>query len=87
MIADPCETDCVRVSESFFATDWLAAFCVQFEPPSTEYSTKKYAVALAELEFDKVNVEVAEPAEQLPNACDALTSITGQLTVTAVAAV
>ena len=36
---------------------------------------------LAELEFDKVNVEVAAPAEQLPNACDALTSITGQSTV------
>ena len=36
---------------------------------------------LAELEFDKVNAEVAAPAEQLPNACDALTSITGQSTV------
>ena len=41
----------------------------------------KYAVALAELEFDKVNVEVAAPAEQLPRDCDALTSITGQSTV------
>ena len=87
MIADPSETACVRVSESFIATAWLAAFCVQVEPPSREYSTKKYAVLLAELEFDKVNVEVAEPPEQLPNACDTLTSIIGQTIVTAVAAV
>jgi hypothetical protein len=36
---------------------------------------------LAELEFDKVNVEVAAPLEQLPRDCDALTSITGQSTV------
>ena len=71
----------------FTPTDWFAAFCVQFEPPSTEYSTKTYAVTVAELELFKVNVEVFAPAEQLPNACDALTSITGQLTVTAVAAV
>ena len=36
---------------------------------------------LAELEFDKVNVEVAAPLEQLPSDWDALTSITGQSTV------
>ena len=86
-IAESCGTECVSVADAFFATDWFAAFCSQLEPPSNEYSTKKYAVVLAELEFDKVNVEVAEPAEQLPNACDALTSITGQLTVIGVAVV
>ena len=81
------ETDCVRVADAFFATDWFAAFCVQLEPPSNEYSTKKYAVALAELELDKVNVDVFAPAEQLPSACDAETSIIGQSTVLEVAAV
>ena len=85
-IAEPCGTECVSVSESFFATDWLAAFTSQVEPPSNENSTKTYAVVLAELEFDKVNVEVAEPAEQAPSCCCTLTSITGQFTVNPVPA-
>jgi hypothetical protein len=42
---------------------------------------------LAELELDKVNVEVFAPAEQLPSDCDAETSIIGQSTVLEVAAV
>ena len=66
---------CQCVADAFFATDWFAAFCVQLEPPSNEYSTKKYAVVLAELELDKVNVEVAEPLEQLPSACETVVSI------------
>ena len=66
-IALSCGTECVSVADAFFATDWFAAFCVQLEPPSNEYSTKKYAVVLAELEFDKVKVEVADPLEQLPS--------------------
>ena len=36
---------------------------------------------LAELEFDKVKVDVFAPAEQAPSCCDALGSITGQSTV------
>ena len=81
VIDESCGTECVSVSDAFFATDWFAAFCVQLDPPFKEYSTKKYAVVFAELEFDKVNVEVAAPLEQLPSACEALTSITGQSTV------
>ena len=77
-----CGTECVSVADAFFATDWLAAFWVQLEPPSSEYSTKKYAVVLAELEFDKVRVDVSAPPEQLPDKAWApLTSITGQSTV------
>ena len=72
----------------FTPTDWFAAFCVQVEPPSREYSTKKYAVVLAELEFAKVKVEFAEPDEQLPSADGVtVTSINGQLTVLGVAVV
>ena len=81
VIAEPCGTECVSVADAFFATDWFAAFCVQLEPPSSEYSTKKYAVVLAELEFDKVKVDVFAPPEQAPSCCCALTSITGQSTV------
>jgi len=80
-IAEPCGTLWVSVVDAFFATDWFAAFWVQFEPPSNEYSTKKYAVVLAEFELAKVNVEVFAPAEQLPSAWDTLISITGQSTV------
>ena len=36
---------------------------------------------MAELEFDKVRVDVFAPPEQLPRACCALTSIIGQSTV------
>ena len=36
---------------------------------------------LAEFELAKVNVEVLAPLEQLPRACEALTSIIGQSTV------
>ena len=36
---------------------------------------------MAELEFDKVRVDVFAPPEQLPSDCCALTSITGQSTV------
>ena len=85
-IAEPCGTECVSVADAFFATDWFAAFCSQVEPPSNEYSTKKYAVVLAELEFDKVRVDVFAPAEQLPSDCDAEVSITGQATVNPVPA-
>ena len=43
---------------------------------------------MAELEFDKVKVEVADPLEQLPSADGVtVTSITGQLTVLGVAVV
>jgi len=44
-------------------------------------STKKYAVSFAELELAKVSVEVFAPLEQLPSACEALMSTTGQSTV------
>jgi len=36
---------------------------------------------LAESELEIVNVEVLAPLEQLPSACEALTSIIGQSTV------
>ena len=61
-IAESCGTECVSVADAFFATDWFAAFCSQLEPPSSENSTKKYAVVLADLEFDKVKVDVFEQA-------------------------
>ena len=77
----------MRVAEAFFATDWFAAFSVQLEPPSREYSTKKYAVVLAELELAKVNVEVLAPLEQLPSDCEAEGSIYGQSIVSLFAVV
>ena len=79
-IAESCGTECVSVADAFFATDWFAAFCSQLEPPSSENSTKKYAVVLAELEFDKVKVDVFAPAEQAPSCCDPETSIYKQST-------
>ena len=79
-IAESCGTECVSVADAFFATDWFAAFCSQLEPPSNEYSTRKYAVVLAELEFDKVRVDVFAPAEQAPSCCDAEGSIYKQST-------
>ena len=57
----------MSVSDAFFATDWFAAFSVHVDPPSTEYSTRKYAVVLAELEFDNVRVDICAPAEQVPS--------------------
>ena len=53
---------------------------VQFEPPSSEYSTLTYAVPPSVL--TTLSVEVAEPPEQLPSDCDPETVIgCGQSTV------
>ena len=36
VIASPCDTECVRVSELSAATDWFVALLVQLLPPSVE---------------------------------------------------
>ena len=59
---------------------------VQLDPPSVEYSAVTYAVD-PEL-FCRESVEVAKPAEQLPNDCESVRDIADmQLTVLDVAAV
>ena len=50
----------------------LASFTTQLEPPSSEYSIKKYAGVSDELLFEIVNVDVLEAPVQLPDsACEA----------------
>jgi hypothetical protein len=58
-------TVCVTVSDPPIVTDLLASFCVQLEPPSREYSIKKYAVACDEPLFEIANVDVFEAPVQL----------------------
>ena len=58
-------TACVTVSEPPAVTALLASFSVQFDPPSTEYSIKKYAVACDEPLFEIANVDVFEAPLQL----------------------
>ena len=55
------------MSEPPAVTDLLASFSVQFDPPSSEYSIKKYAVACDEPLFEIDNVDVLEAPEQLPD--------------------
>ena len=51
-------------------------------PLSILYLIQKYAVVLAELELAIVNVEVAEPPEQLPSDCESVSVLAiAQLTV------
>ena len=50
-------------------------------PLSILYLIQKYSGTVAELEFAIVNVEVAEPPEQLPSDWEADGSIYGQSTV------
>ena len=50
-------------------------------PLSILYLIQKYAGTVAELEFAIVNVEVAEPPEQMPSDCETDGSIYGQSTV------
>ena len=58
-------TVCVTVSYPPIVIDLLASFCVQLEPPSIEYSIKKYAVACDEPLFEIANVDVFEAPAQL----------------------
>ena len=58
-------TACVTVSEPPAVTALLASFWTQFDPPSTEYSIKKYAVACDEPLFEIANVDVFEAPVQL----------------------
>ena len=60
-------TACVTVSEPPIVTALLASFWTQFDPPSTEYSIKKYAVACDEPLFEIANVDVFEAPLQLPD--------------------
>ena len=63
-----------------------ASVCtVQLDPPSVEYSAVTYAVD-PEL-FCRESVEVAEPAEQLPNDCESVSVMAEmQLTINPVPA-
>ena len=58
-------TVCVTVSDPPTVTDLLASFSTQFDPPSIEYSIRKYAVACDEPLFEIANVDVFEAPLQL----------------------
>ena len=68
----PLFTVCVTVSEPPTVTDLLDSFSTQFNPPSIEYSIKKYAVACDEPLFEIANVDVFEAPVQLADkVCEA----------------
>ena len=73
-MVEPSGTDCVNVVEPPIPTCWFVLTLTQF-PLSILYLIQKYAVVFAEPELAIVNVEVAEPPEQLPSDCETEGSI------------